>query len=245
MLWIKKRTRKNLIESAVWQLLRRVGGKLKVPRKSHVKKDPTKANVCMAELPARLTELGGSSLHSLVRLWVLDEHRYGLVAGDPSGLGPTRCAGCMQPLRHPATSGATARGIGSDRRSPCVRTIVHDLVIDRDVHALSPAISSPTQTQRLCMWSSPTWAGFHLPTDDARIPANLPDRHHSPAPTVRNSTLSNALADSSRPPSAANRLYPNLRKLEDHLPWRPPGLGPLPAGCCQPHHDRLADKANV
>ena len=41
--WIKKRTRKNLTESAVRQLLRRIGGELKVPRKSHAKKDPAKA----------------------------------------------------------------------------------------------------------------------------------------------------------------------------------------------------------
>jgi len=41
--WIKKRTRQKLTESAVRQLLRRMGGKLKVPRKSHAKKDPAKA----------------------------------------------------------------------------------------------------------------------------------------------------------------------------------------------------------
>ena len=52
--WIKKRTRKNLTESAVRQLLRRIGGKLKVPRKSHAKKDPAKAAQFKRELPARL-----------------------------------------------------------------------------------------------------------------------------------------------------------------------------------------------
>ena len=36
--WIKKRTRKTLTESGVRQLLRRLGGKLKVPRKNHAKK---------------------------------------------------------------------------------------------------------------------------------------------------------------------------------------------------------------
>ena len=41
--WIKKRTRQTLSESGVRQLLRRVGGKLKAPRKSHAKKDPAKA----------------------------------------------------------------------------------------------------------------------------------------------------------------------------------------------------------
>ena len=36
--WIKKRTRKTLSESGVRKTIRGLGGKLKVPRKSHVKK---------------------------------------------------------------------------------------------------------------------------------------------------------------------------------------------------------------
>jgi hypothetical protein len=35
--WIKKRTRQNLGESGVRKILRQLGGKLKVPRKSHAK----------------------------------------------------------------------------------------------------------------------------------------------------------------------------------------------------------------
>lgn len=73
--WIKKRTRKTLTESGVRQLLRRIGGKLKVPRKSHAKKDPAKAAQFKLEVPARLSEVVGSVLSQPVRLWVLDEHR--------------------------------------------------------------------------------------------------------------------------------------------------------------------------
>jgi transposase len=49
--WIKKRTHRQMTESGVRQLLRRVGGKLKVPRKSRAKEDPAKANAFKAELP--------------------------------------------------------------------------------------------------------------------------------------------------------------------------------------------------
>ena len=76
--WIKKRTRKTLSESGVRQLLRRLGGKLKVPRKAHTKKDPAKAAKFKLELPARLTEVAGAPAQP-VRIWVLDEHRYGLL----------------------------------------------------------------------------------------------------------------------------------------------------------------------
>ena len=77
--WIKKRTRQSLSESGVRKILRRLGGKLKVPRKSHAKKDPAQAAKFKAELPARLTEVVGPTPHQPVRLWALDEHRYGLL----------------------------------------------------------------------------------------------------------------------------------------------------------------------
>ena len=57
--WIKKRTRKTLSESGVRKVLHRLGGKLKVPRKSHTKKDPLKADAFKAELPAKLDALVG------------------------------------------------------------------------------------------------------------------------------------------------------------------------------------------
>ena len=57
--WIKKRTRRSLSESGVRKILRRLGGKLKVPRKSHAKKDPAKAEAFKAELPAPLSAVVG------------------------------------------------------------------------------------------------------------------------------------------------------------------------------------------
>jgi transposase len=77
--WIKKRTRRSLSESGVRKILRRLGGKLKVPRKSHAKKDPAKADEFKAQLPQRLSEVVGSDPNPRVRIWVLDEHRYGLL----------------------------------------------------------------------------------------------------------------------------------------------------------------------
>ncbi len=46
--WIKKRTRRSLSESGVRKVLRRLGGKLKAPRKSHAKKDQAKTNAFKA-----------------------------------------------------------------------------------------------------------------------------------------------------------------------------------------------------
>lgn len=59
--------------------MRRMGGNLKVMRKSHAKKDPPKAAQFKRELHALLTKVVGPALAQPVRLWALDEHRYGLL----------------------------------------------------------------------------------------------------------------------------------------------------------------------
>jgi transposase len=53
--WIKKRTHKKISESGALKVLRRLGGKLKVPHKSHAKEDPAKAAQFKADLPAKLS----------------------------------------------------------------------------------------------------------------------------------------------------------------------------------------------
>jgi transposase len=73
--WIRKRTGKRLSVSGAWKVLRRLGGKLKVPRKSHAKQAPAKAEAFKGELPAKLDTVVGPRPKQPVRLWVLDEHR--------------------------------------------------------------------------------------------------------------------------------------------------------------------------
>ncbi len=66
--WIKKSTRKTLSESGVRKVLHRLGGKRKVPRKRHAKKDPAKAEAFKVELPPKLDALVGPMPKQLVRL---------------------------------------------------------------------------------------------------------------------------------------------------------------------------------
>jgi transposase len=53
--WIKKRTRKTLTESGVRQIIHRLGGKLKVPRK----KPCEKGQQCRRGIPRRFEQLPG------------------------------------------------------------------------------------------------------------------------------------------------------------------------------------------
>ena len=59
--------------------LGKVGGVLKVPRKTHARKDAAAAAAFKVELADRLQGLGVPA-GARVRIWVADEHRYGLIS---------------------------------------------------------------------------------------------------------------------------------------------------------------------
>lgn len=217
--WIKKRTRRQLSESGVRQLLRRVGGKLKVPRKSHAKKDPAQAKAFQAELPARLTEVVGPAPTAPIRLWVLDEHRYGLLPVIRRVWG-RRGVRVHAPYATRYQWGYLHEALEVDGANACELLLTP--AIDRDVHALflrQIAESDPTALHVVIA----DQAGFHLPY--------CPELN----PVERFGGLLKA--------ALCNRLYRDLRKLEDHLiaaarPWS------TPAAVKGLIHVWLADKVN-
>lgn len=235
--WIKKRTRKNLTESGVLQLLRRLGGKLKVPRKSHAKKDPLKAAQFKAELPARLTAVVGPAPAQPVRLWVLDEHRYGLLPVIRRVWG-RRGVRVHAPYATKYQWGYLheALEVDGDNRVELLFTPA----IDRDIHALFLQQIADSDPKALHVVIQDQ-AGFHLPIDDARLPKNLrllPLPPYCPElnPVERFGGLLKA--------AVANRLYPNLRKLEDHLAAAARAWS-TPAAVSSLIHSWLSDQVNA
>jgi len=110
--------------------------------------------------------------------------------------------------------------------------------IDRDIHALFLQQIADSDPQALHVVIQDQ-AGFHLPIDDARLPKNLrllPLPPYCPElnPVERFGGLLKA--------AVANRLYSNLRKLEDHLaaarPWS------TPAAVSSLIHSWLSDQVN-
>jgi transposase len=234
--WIKKRTGKTLTESGVRKVLHRLGGKLKVPRKTHAKKDPKKAAKFKVELPARLTEVVGSAPALPVRIWVLDEHRYGLlpVIGR---VWARRGVRVHAPYATRYQWGYLHEALEVDGAH---RTeLLFTPAIDRDIHALflkQIAQSDPSALHVVIA----DQAGFHLPLADPGLPPNLrllPLPPYCPElnPVERFGGLIKA--------AVANRLYLNLRKLEDHIaaaarPWS------TPAAVASLIHSWLADQVN-
>jgi transposase len=235
--WIQKRTRRTLSLSGALKVLHRFGGKLRAPRKSHAKKDPAKAAQFKVELPARLAEVVGPAPAQPVRLWVLDEHRYGLLPVIRRVWG-RRGVRVHAPYATRYQWGYLHEALEVDGAHAA--ELLFTPAIDRDIHALflrQIADSDPAALHVVIQ----DQAGFHLPVADGRLPANLrllPLPPYSPElnPVERFGGLLKA--------AVANRLYPTLRKLEDHLfaasrRWStPPAVASL-------IHAWLRDQANA
>jgi len=218
--WIKKRTRKTLGLSRVYQVLGRLGARLKVPRKAHAKQDHAKTAAFKVELATRLDAVVGAEARAArpVRVWVLDEHRYGLlpVIRRMWGLKGVRI---LAPYATRYQWGYLHEAIEVDGANqvellftPCIDQEVHTLFLQQIGAADPTALHVVIQDQ----------AGFHLPVDDPRVPANvrlLPLPPYSPElnPVERFGDL---VKD-----AVSNRLFPSLTALERRieaalLPWR-------------------------
>lgn len=75
--WLAQTQGVKLALTSLYDRLGKACARLRVPRKSHVKKDPAASREFRAELAAQLTALALPPGRP-VRLWVLDEMRYGL-----------------------------------------------------------------------------------------------------------------------------------------------------------------------
>lgn len=76
--WLQKEHQVAMGLPGVYYWLGKLGGVLKVPRKAHAQKDAAQAQAFQQTLCEKLASLkvaGGKK----VRIWVMDEHRYGLI----------------------------------------------------------------------------------------------------------------------------------------------------------------------
>jgi transposase len=76
--WLRQRHASQLTVKGVYYWLGKLGGVLKVPRKTHAHKDAAQAAEFQQTLCARLKNLNVAGGRP-VRVWVADEHRYGLI----------------------------------------------------------------------------------------------------------------------------------------------------------------------
>jgi transposase len=208
--WIARRTGKKLTESGVRKLMHRLGGKLKVPRKSHRKKDQAASDAFRAELPERLTGVVGSAPGNPVRLWVLDEHRYGLLPVIRR-VWSRRGVRVHAPYATSYKWGYLHEALEIDGKHDV--ELLFTPAINQDIHAVFLRQISEGDPEALHVVIMDR-AGFHLREGDQRLPANirlLPLPPYCPElnPVEGFGRLLKA--------PTANRLYRSLKRLEDHL----------------------------
>ena len=76
--WLEQEQQVKLKLSGVYYWLGKLGGVLKVPRKAHAKQDAAEAALFQQQLADKLKHLNVAGGRP-VRIWVSDEHRYGLI----------------------------------------------------------------------------------------------------------------------------------------------------------------------
>jgi len=206
--WLAQRTGRTLALPTIYYWLGKVAGVLKVPRKAHVKQDPALVAEFRATLAQKLGALTAGA--ERVRLWVADEHRYGL-------LPVVRRAWALRGVRVTAPYatkyqwGYLYEALEVDGANAAELLFVP--AVDKDVSALflrQIAESDPTACH-VVIWDQ---AGFHPRPGEAGVPANVrlvPLPPYSPElnPVEK---LGDIWKD-----QICNELFPNLRRLEDRI----------------------------
>jgi transposase len=218
--WLKKRARRTLTITGMRDTLKRLKAKLKVPRKSHAKKDPAKAKSFKCDLPSLLSEAVGTAAPGQgVRVWVLDEHRYGLLPVIRR-VWARRGVRVHAPYATRYEWGYLHEALEVDGANRA--EFLFTPSINQDVHAVFLEQISQSDPSSLHVVIADQ-AGFHFKKEkqDARVPGNvrlLPLPPYSPElnPVER---MGDQIKD-----VVCNKLYPSLRKLEDRIiaalrPW--------------------------
>lgn len=165
--WLRKEHGVTAALPTIYKWLGKAGARLRVPRPSHIKKDPAAAEAFKEEVTARLQALELPAGRP-VRLWVLDEMRYGLHSFTrrvwvSKGVRPV--APSQQRYEWGYLYGAV--GVGLARSE-----FLYAETVDQEhlaTYYRQIAGSDPAAIHVLIQ----DGAGFHLPDSHARLPDNV------------------------------------------------------------------------
>jgi transposase len=176
--WLAREHGVHLAESGVHYWLGKLGGVLKVPRKTHAKKDAAQAvafQQTLCEKLKRLNVAGGKA----VRLWVVDEHRYGLIpvvrkCWTLRGLRP--CA----PYQTKYEWGFLFSALEVDGAHACEFLCLPEVSLAMSALFLQRLVARDPQAEHVVIWDQ---AGFHPRPGDPGVLAQvhlLPLQPYSP-----------------------------------------------------------------
>ncbi len=166
--WLRETLGLQIARKEVYRHLGKLGARLKVGRRSHVKKDPAEAEAFQrGGLEAKLTALALPP-RTPVRVWVLDEARFGLHTVHRR-MWALRGVRVIVPHQQKYEWDYTYGAVEVSRAGSvfCFQSSVHqeasgkfiDQIVAHDPAAIHVLIQDG--------------AGFHLPENDPRLPANV------------------------------------------------------------------------
>jgi transposase len=193
----------------VYYWLKKAGGVLKVPRKTHAKKDAAKAAAFRENLAGELTRLAGGH-DGPVRIWVGDEHRYGLLPVIRRCWGLKGVRVCA-PYATRYQWGYLYEALEVDGLNRSEFLFVP--TVDKDISAAFLRQISEVEpgALHLVIWDN---AGFHPRDGESSVPANVRLLGLPPYSPELNPVegLGDRIKD-----AVSNKLWTTLRTLEDAI----------------------------
>jgi transposase len=167
--WLQQRHQVRLALTGVYYWLGKLGGVLKVPRKTHAAKDAAQGAEFQRTLGDKLKSLNVAGGRT-VRIWVADEHRYGLIpvvrkCWTLRGLRPTA------PYRTKYQWGYLYSALEVDGQNDAEFLCLPTVSLAMSRLFLEHLAASDRQAEHLVIWDQ---AGFHPKAQLHR----LPDRIH-------------------------------------------------------------------
>lgn len=154
--------------SGVYYYLGKAGGVLKVPRKTHAKKDAAKAESFKQELAVRLQELPLEAGRP-VRVWVADEHRYGLISVLRRCWG-LRGVRVSAPYQTKYQWGYLHSALEVDGKHAAQALFSNSVNLETSGKFLEQIAQSDPQAQHVVIWDQ---AGFHPRSGHRLVPAGV------------------------------------------------------------------------
>ena len=204
--WLRGRMEKPPALKTLYYWLGKVGGVLKMPRKTHTQKDPAKVEAFRQEAADRLAVLVDDPARP-VRLWVADEHRYGLLPVIRR-CWSLRGVRVLAPYATKYQWGYLYEAMEVDGENRIELFFAPRVGKDVSHVFLQPIAQSDPAALHLVVWDQ---AGFHPRDGETGVPDNV---RLLPLPPYRPELnpveqLGDLVKD-----AICNKIYPTLEKLE-------------------------------
>jgi transposase len=207
--WLRQEHQTRLSLKGVYYWLGKLGGVLKVPRKAHAQKNAAKAvafQQTLCEQLKSLSAVGGKA----VRIWVADEHRYGLIpvvrrCWTLRGLRP------VAPYRTKYEWGYLYSALEVDGRNEAEFLCLPRVGLEMSQLFLEHLAARDPQAEHIVIWDQ---AGFH-PRPDA--PGLRKTIHLLPLPPYSPELNPVEIIGDLIKERIANTLWNTLEALEDAL----------------------------